>query len=442
MSKYTDFYPSKVGSSFPYTGSAHITGSLAVTGSADFSYAVAGGGTVGGGWSAGGNMIIARSALGGAGTQAAALAFGGYDPIVTNSTEEYNGVAQTWSPAPSNMIIARRESAGAGTQTAALAFGGRTPVSTNATEEYNGAAWSAAPTNMIGGRWSLGGAGTQTAGLAFGGRNPVTQNATEEYNSGTWSAAPANMIIARRGIGGAGTQAAALAFGGENPSLVNATEEYNGAGWSTGGNMSIARVYVAGAGTQAAALAFAGFSTTPATEEYNGVAQTWSAAPANMIGGRFKLGGVGTQTVALGFGGQLGGQLSNSTEEWGATAGPSSFTNGFNFSNSTGITTVKALVQTSAAKLKHNIEPLGSQMNKINSLRPVRYNWKNRSTPEEIGFIAEEVQKIYPELVGKDSNGKISGINYAKMVSVLVKSVQEQQNEIDSLNNELDNLIK
>ena len=81
-------------------------------------------------------------------------------------------------------------------------------------------------------------------------------------------------------------------------------------------------------------------------------------------------------------------------------------------------------------------------MSKIGALRPVRYNWKNRSTPEEIGFIAEEVQKIYPELVGKDSNGKISGINYAKMVSVLVKSVQEQQNEIDTLNNELDNLTK
>ena len=41
MSKYTDFYPSKVGSSFPYTGSAFITGSLAVTGSADFTYALA-----------------------------------------------------------------------------------------------------------------------------------------------------------------------------------------------------------------------------------------------------------------------------------------------------------------------------------------------------------------------------------------------------------------
>ena len=254
MSKYTDFYPSKVGSSFPYTGSAFITGSLAVTGSGNFEYSV-----VSYGWSSGGPLGTPRGILGAAGTQAAALAFGGADPAASA--------------------------------------------------------------------------------------------ATEEYNSGTWSAAPANMTITRYSVAGAGSQTEALAFGGSDGSNTAATEE-------------------------------------------------WVANPGELIA------------------------------------------NGFNFDSVTGDTTVLALVQTSAAKHKTNIEPLGSQMSKIGALRPVRYNWKNRSTPEEIGFIAEEVQKIYPELVGKDSNGKISGINYAKMVSVLVKSVQEQQNEIDSLNNELDNLIK
>ena len=197
------------------------------------------------------------------------------------------------------------------------------------------------------------------------------------------------------------------------------------------------RNQLAGSGTQAAALAFGGADpvATAATEEYN--SGIWSAAPSNLSIQRPYLGGAGTQQAALAFGGLSTG----ATEEFGASGAPTP-TNGFNFDSVTGDTTVLALVQTSAAKHKTNIEPLGSQMSKIGALRPVRYNWKNRSTPEEIGFIAEEVQKIYPELVGKDSNGKISGINYAKMVSVLVKSVQEQQNEIDSLNNELDNLIK
>ena len=444
MSKYTDFYPSKVGSSFPYTGSAHITGSLAVTGSADFSYAVAGGGTVGGGWSTGGNMIIAREALTGVGTQAAALGFGGQvTPATINATEEYNGTAQTWSPGGN--LISGRVYAGAGTQAAALAFGGRDPVVTNATEEYNGTAqtWSAAPSNMIIARFALAGAGTQVAALAFGGYTSL--NVTEEYNSGTWSAAPANMINGRRALGGVGTQTAALAFGGYIPPFTGGikdfTEEYSSGAWTTGGPLPVGNYTIKGAGTQTAGLAFGGLAPgrTPATSEYN--SSIWSAAPANMIIATYNAGTAGTQTSALSFSGQAIG-VTTATQEWGASPTPSSFVNGFNFSNSTGITTVKALVQTSAAKHKTNIEPLGSQMSKIGALRPVRYNWKNRSTPEEIGFIAEEVQKIYPELVGKDSNGKISGINYAKMVSVLVKSVQEQQNEIDSLNNELDNLIK
>ena len=246
------------------------------------------------------------------------------------------------------------------------------------------------------------------------------------------------MSTPRQQFAGAGTQTAALAFGGRTPATTNATEEYNGSAWSPGGNLATPRYNLAGVGTQTAGLAFGGSGGGSATEEYNGVAQTWSTG-GNMSIGRYALAGAGTQTAALAFGGGTPGL--DATEEW--VANPGELTaNGFNFDSVTGDTTVLALVQTSAAKHKTNIEPLGSQMSKIGALRPVRYNWKNRSTPEEIGFIAEEVQKIYPELVGKDSNGKISGINYAKMVSVLVKSVQEQQNEIDTLNNELDNLTK
>jgi hypothetical protein len=52
----------------------------------------------------------------------AALAFGGYGPAYSAATEEYDGT--TWATSPGSLNTARLALAGAGTQTAALAFGG------------------------------------------------------------------------------------------------------------------------------------------------------------------------------------------------------------------------------------------------------------------------------------------------------------------------------
>jgi hypothetical protein len=82
-----------------------------------------------------------------------------------------------------NLNTARYALAGAGTQTAALAFGG-TPF-TAATEEYNGTSW-ASVNSMNTAREKLAGCGTQTAGLAFGGNIPPNSTATEEYDGNSW----------------------------------------------------------------------------------------------------------------------------------------------------------------------------------------------------------------------------------------------------------------
>ena len=88
-------------------------------------------------WSTGGAMQVARETLAGAGTQDAALAFGGAPggSSTSSCTEKYNGT--TWSTAEalgSNVA----ENAGAGTQTTALSFGGTIgPIVTTGTEEYN-----------------------------------------------------------------------------------------------------------------------------------------------------------------------------------------------------------------------------------------------------------------------------------------------------------------
>jgi hypothetical protein len=58
-------------------------------------------------------------------------------PPVTAATEEYDGTS--WTTSPASLNTARYGLAGAGTQTAALAFGGETPPVTAATEEWTGA---------------------------------------------------------------------------------------------------------------------------------------------------------------------------------------------------------------------------------------------------------------------------------------------------------------
>jgi hypothetical protein len=82
-------------------------------------------------------LNTARAYLGGAGTQTAGLAFGGFGSSYTGATEVYDGTS--WTSNPAGLNTARNGLAGAGTQTAALGFGGDTPLYTAATEEWTGA---------------------------------------------------------------------------------------------------------------------------------------------------------------------------------------------------------------------------------------------------------------------------------------------------------------
>jgi len=76
-------------------------------------------------------------------------------------------------------------------------------------------------------------------------------------------------------------------------------------------------------------------------------------------------------------------------------------------------------------------------------LNPVTYNWKveefsNRgfSTDSQIGFIAQDVQKLFPELVTTDNEGYLS-MNYSKVTPILVKAVQEQQVMINEMKEQI-----
>lgn len=92
---------------------------------------------------------------------------------------------------------------------------------------------------------------------------------------------------------------------------------------------------------------------------------------------------------------------------------------------------------TSTRDSKENIVQINSTMDQIMALDPVKYNykpgWGMDTEHNNYGFIAEDVAKAIPELVGRDKSGKVKNYDYVGMIAFLVKGMQEQQHQIDAL---------
>ena len=89
--------------------------------------------------------------------------------------------------------------------------------------------------------------------------------------------------------------------------------------------------------------------------------------------------------------------------------------------------------QTSSERYKTDIVNLESSLNKVNSLRPVRFTDINTNEPG-FGLIAEETVDVIPDVVfSKDE--QIEGISYSNLVPFLIKSIQELKAEIEILKN-------
>jgi len=97
----------------------------------------------------------------------------------------------------------------------------------------------------------------------------------------------------------------------------------------------------------------------------------------------------------------------------------------------------------SDSRLKENVSTLTNSLSKVKQLRGVNFTWKDtekRGSENNIGFIAQEVETIYPELVGdgglpKDDNGEdaMKAVNYEKLVPVLVEAIKELEARIKTL---------
>ena len=85
-------------------------------------------------------------------------------------------------------------------------------------------------------------------------------------------------------------------------------------------------------------------------------------------------------------------------------------------------------------RLKENITNLPNQLSNITALRPVEFDYiESEGGGHQIGFIAQEVESIYPDLVGEREDGMKTLTGIGKMEARLIKAIQEQQTLIESL---------
>ncbi|PKN88835.1 MAG: hypothetical protein CVU51_03180 [Deltaproteobacteria bacterium HGW-Deltaproteobacteria-1] len=90
-----------------------------------------------------------------------------------------------------------------------------------------------------------------------------------------------------------------------------------------------------------------------------------------------------------------------------------------------------SFVPTSSLVYKTNIKTYENALETVKKLRGVSFNWKD-SGKASVGLIAEEVDKVIPEVVAHNEKDA-TGVNYDSLVGVLVEAVKEQQTELDIL---------
>lgn len=115
---------------------------------------------------------------------------------------------------------------------------------------------------------------------------------------------------------------------------------------------------------------------------------------------------------------------------------------------STNVVVVGAITACSDFRYKKNISPIKNSLNNLMQLQGVNYYWKtseytnmNFTDRLQIGFVAQDVEKLFPEMVFTDDAGYKS-IDYSRLTPVLVETIKEQQQQINELFKRVEKLEK
>ena len=109
-----------------------------------------------------------------------------------------------------------------------------------------------------------------------------------------------------------------------------------------------------------------------------------------------------------------------------------------------------SIAGSSDLRFKTNINSIENPLQKVMQLRGVTFDWKTKEFPERLfpenralGFIAQEVEKVLPEVVQTENNLEgYKSVQYDKVVALLVEAIKEQQKQIEELQKEIKKLKK
>jgi hypothetical protein len=103
------------------------------------------------------------------------------------------------------------------------------------------------------------------------------------------------------------------------------------------------------------------------------------------------------------------------------------------FNPSTGTLNATELNSTSDINLKENIRPIEESLNKVLQINGVEFDWKDNQQ-SSMGVIAQEIEEVFPSLVRTAEN---KSVNYNGLIGVLIEAVKEQQEQINTLKEEI-----
>ena len=89
-------------------------------------------------------------------------------------------------------------------------------------------------------------------------------------------------------------------------------------------------------------------------------------------------------------------------------------------------------------RLKDNIQVIQGSLDKIDGIRGVEFDWNEKSPGwarergHDVGVIAQEVQKVLPEVVVERKSGYL-GVDYKRLIPLLVESIKELKQEVENL---------
>jgi hypothetical protein len=124
----------------------------------------------------------------------------------------------------------------------------------------------------------------------------------------------------------------------------------------------------------------------------------------------------------------------------GIISGSNTFNGNQTISGSLYVTDDVVAFSTSDINFKDNITPIENPIQKIKMISGNTYDWKNEFEyihgfkGNDVGVIAQEIQKVLPEAVRERENGYL-GVNYEKIIPLLIESIKELSAKVDRLEN-------